>query len=424
MHRFIAAALAASSCASIAQAQTSPPALAGGSLSLEEALRQAGAASPSTDVAAAGVRAADANRAVAGLRPNPEISVETENVTGTGPYRGFNQAETTVGFALPIELGGKRSARIAVADARGTRARLETAIALADLRLRVTQAYIEAVTAERRLEVAGEQARIADEGLRVAADRVMVGASSPIDEQRAAVLQINARTALERARREVETTREILAELLGQPVSGPLDTAWFERTAAYGPVAAIDLDGTLALAAATADVTTADAQVRLARSQRIPDVTLSAGTRRYSATGDQAAVFGVSIPLPFFNNGSAAVSVARAERDQADARRRLATLDAGQAIARAQADVANAEAAARSANGPALAAALEAARIARTGYGAGKFSQLELLDAERTLAETRAAAIEALAAYHDAQARLRRLTSPAPVDLQNSGDHR
>ena len=44
----------------------------------------------------------------------------------------------------------------------------------------------------------------------------------------------------------------------------------------------------------------------------------------------------------------------------------------------------------------ALAAAEEAARIARIGYREGKFGQLDLLDAERTLAQTRAAAIDAL----------------------------
>ncbi len=422
MNRFIAAVLAASSCASIAQAQTT--AAASDALSLENALSQAGAASPSTDVATAGVLAAEASRAVAALRPNPTISVESENVAGSGPYRGFNQAETTVGFAFPLELGGKRSARIAVADARGTRARLESVIALADLRLRVSQTYIEAVAAERRLVIAGDQARIAAEGLRIATDRVQVGASSPIEEQRAAVLRINAQTALERARREVETTRGNLERLTGRPLIGALDLPWFERTAPYGPTAVVALEGTLALAAATADLATADAQVRLARSQRIPDVTLSAGTRRLSATGDHAALFGVSVPLPFFNNGRSAIGVARAERDQADARRRLAMLDAGQAIARAQADLANAGITARAANGPALQAAQEAARIARIGYGGGKFSQLELLDAERTLAETRAAAVDALAAYHDAQARLRRLVSPVPADPQNRGDFR
>ncbi|MGL1148063.1 TolC family protein, partial [Vibrio parahaemolyticus] len=90
-------------------------------------------------------------------RPNPSFEAQTENVAGSGQYRGLSSAETTVGLALPIELGGKRSARVAVADARGDRARLQAAIALADLELLVTQTYIEAAAAERRLLAAREQ---------------------------------------------------------------------------------------------------------------------------------------------------------------------------------------------------------------------------------------------------------------------------
>ncbi|WP_163471540.1 TolC family protein, partial [Escherichia coli] len=76
------------------------------------------------------------------------------------------------------------------------RAQLDAAITLADVRLKVTRAYIEAVAAERRLGIARDQLKIADEALRVAKDRVMVGESSPIDEQRTSVNQINAQTDL------------------------------------------------------------------------------------------------------------------------------------------------------------------------------------------------------------------------------------
>ena len=172
MHRMVAALLVASSCAGMAQAQTAPPPGAQDVLTLDESLAQAGASSPSTDAASAGVRAAEAGRVVAGLRPNPSISAETENVVGTGPYRGFNEAETTVTFSMPIELGGKRGARIGVAEARTGRAQLDAAITLADLRLRVTQSYIEAVAAERRLSVARDQLQITNEALRVARDRI------------------------------------------------------------------------------------------------------------------------------------------------------------------------------------------------------------------------------------------------------------
>ncbi|MBA3942762.1 MAG: transporter [Sphingopyxis sp.] len=423
MSRTLAALLAATVCVGTAVAQTPSAALADAPpLTLAEALAAARAQSPGIDAADAGIRATDAARTVAGLRPNPSFEAQTENVAGSGQYRGLSSAETTVGLALPIELGGKRSARVAVADARGDRARLQAAIALADLELLVTQTYIEAAAAERRLLAAREQVGIANEALRVASDRVQVGDTSPIDQQRAEVQAINARTAADRAERAVAVARGNLARLIGRPVTGALDSIWFNAIGGYGPVLPAQASGTLALVAAKADVATADAQVRLARAQRIPDVTISASARRLEATNDVAAVFGVSIPIPLFNNGRAAVAQAKAERDQFDAQRRLALLDTERAIAAAQAEVADAAANARAAGGPALAAAQEAARIARIGYGQGKFGQLELLEAERTLSETRATATDALAAFHDAQARLRRLTSLAPAELQNSGD--
>ena len=416
MHRVIAAVLAAAACAQTAQAQTSPIVAAqplGEALTIEQALELAGATAPGLEAASAGVRAAEAERRAAGLRPNPSINVEAENVVGTGAYSGLSSAETTVGMSLPLELGGKRSARIGVADARSARARLEVITAQADLRLRVTQAFVEAVANDRRFAVAREQLGIASEGLRGAQVRVRAGRASPLEEQRADVQRINAETALGQAERAATLARANLARLIGRE-PGPLDLAWFERTDGPGPRLPRRAEGTLALALAQADVVTADAQVRLARSQRVPDLTLSAGARRLEATNDVAAVFGVSVPLPLFNTGRASLDAARAQRDRAEALRRGALLDAQQSIASAETEVANAEANARTAAGPALAAAQEAARIARIGYREGKFGQLDLLEAERTLAQTRGAVIDALAAYHDAQARLARLTARAP----------
>jgi cobalt-zinc-cadmium efflux system outer membrane protein len=423
MQRFIAALMAAASCAGIAHAQTAPlsgvptAAPAGGDVvTLESALAQGGAASPSIEASTAGVRAATAARSVAGLKPNPEIQATTENVAGTGIYKGLRSSETTVGLALPLELGGKRSARVALANARLTRAEIQSAIAIADLRLRITQLYVEAAAAERRTEVLGEQATIAANALRIASERVRAGAASPIEQQRADVLRINAQVAVDSAARQAQAARSNLAALTGAPITGSLDRGWFDQVASlYGPSLPTEVEATLAYVAATADVRTADAQVRLARTLRVPDVTISAGARRLEQTNDTAAVIGVSIPIPIFNNGRAFVSQARAEQTQAQALRNLVALDTRQEIARAQTELANAAATARATGGPALNAAAESARIARVGYSQGKFDQIALLDAERTLSQTRQAYVDALAAYHDAEARLQRLTTPAPV---------
>jgi cobalt-zinc-cadmium efflux system outer membrane protein len=413
MHRIIAAVMAAGICASSLQAQTSPPPSAEPVLTLAEALARAGASSPFQDVASAGVRAAEAQRRVAGLRPNPSIVAESENVAGTGIYQGLRSSETTVGLALPLERGGKRGARIALAEAQIGRAGLQADIARADLRLRVTQTYVVAVAAQRRIGIARDQLGIAAEVLRVARVRVQAGRASPLEEQRAEVARVAADGAIERAERSAIVASANLARLLGVSV-GTLDDAWFQRVDSIRQSSAPGTASTLTAAAARADLDTATAQVRLARSQRVPDLTLSASARRLEQTNDVAAVFGVSIPLTVFNGGRSAVAVADAQRDQSDALRRVALLDAEQDIAGAQADAANAATTARNAAGPALAAAQEAARIARIGYREGKFGQLDLLDAERTLLETRTAAIDALAAYHDAEARLERLTADAP----------
>jgi cobalt-zinc-cadmium efflux system outer membrane protein len=417
MHRIIAAILAASACASALQAQTGQTAAAP-VLTLAEALDRASASSPFQDVAAAGIRTAEAQRRVAGLRPNPSIVGEAENVAGTGIYQGLRSSETTVGLALPLELGGKRGARIAVADAQIGRAGLQAEIARADLRLRVTQTYNAAAAGQRRVGIAEDQLGIAAEVLRGARVRVQAGRASPLEEQRADVARIAAEGALERARRSADTASGNLARLLGMPV-GQLDRSWFDTVPSIGTFLPPSTSGTLTVTAARADLDTATAQVRLARSQRVPDLTVSASARRLEQTNDVAAVFGISIPLNVFNNGRASIAVAEAQREQSEAQRRVALLDAEQDVATAQAEAENAATSARNATGPALAAATEAARIARIGYREGKFGQLDLLDAERTLLETRTAAIDALALLHDVQARLERLTAAAPLPQED-----
>ncbi len=433
MQKLLAALLAAASCASVAQAQqvqaqqarvpiSAIPAMPAQPLppfTLDQAVLAAGGAAPSASAATAAIEAAQAGRTLAGLRPNPVVQGQVENIVGSGPYRGLRSAETTVGVAIPIELGGKRSARVAVASAQVSRAELQAAIVAADVRVQVTQLYVEAVAAERRLATARDQARIAAEVLRGAGVRVQAGRASPLEQQRADVARINADANVERLTRLGEAARTNLARRIGRSIDGPLDAVLLDRLPAstFGPIAPPRIAGTLALAAADADLAIADAGIQLARANRVPDINVGPALRRLEATNDTAAVFSVSIPIPVFNNGRAAIAQATAERTRAEAVRRVTALDVEQAITDAEAEAANAATTARATVGPGLAAAQEAARIARIGYRDGKFGQLDLLDAERTLADTRVAAIDALANYQNARARLERLTAPAPTTL-------
>lgn len=414
MKRILAACLAVSCCTSAFVARADEP-----SFTLAQALERAGATSPAIESGAAGVLAAQAARSVAGLRPNPELNIQTENVAGSGDYRGFRSAETTAQVTLPLELGGKRPARVALANAQQDRAQIEQAVIAADLRLAVTQAYVTAVSAAERATVAQRQVTIAGEALRSAQVRVRAGRASPLEAQRAELAHLNAQATQEQADRLASVARANLGRLIGGPVAGTLDLRWFETLVVAGPVDRAAVSDMLTARAAALDVATADAQVLLAGAQRVPDLQLFAGPRRLSGSNDTAMLMGINIPLQIFDNGGAAQAQARAERQRADATRRMTEIQLDQAIASADAEVANAETAARIASGPALAAAQEAARIARIGYREGKFGQIDLIEAERTLLDTRMAAIDALATYHDASARRDRLVAPASLFVKD-----
>src|SRR3546814_10476901 len=101
---------------------------------------------------------------------------------------------------------------------------------------------------------------IANKAFGVSSEVVKAGDVSPIEQQRADGLRINAQVAADSAARQAQAARANLETLLGAPVTGPLDRAWFERIDGYGPPRPVDVDGTLALVAAEADVRTADAQ--------------------------------------------------------------------------------------------------------------------------------------------------------------------
>lgn len=378
-------------------AQTAP-------LTLAEALSAAQLRAPALAAADAALRAADANVDAAALRPNPTLSYRAENVLGSGQYTGFRTSEQTLEVAVPIELGGKRDARRRVAEAERGATRLGVNTARAGLTQHVTLAFIAVAAAEQRLIVTRSGHDLAGQAARVAHERVAVGKASPIEEERARVLLVNAGVRLGKAERALTLALADLGRYTGAPAPGAIAAPWFASLDA--PREQKD-PGTLpAAAAAEAQLAAAGARVDAARRDRMPDLTLTAGSRRFGDSPDRAAVLGISMPLPLFNRGSQLLARSQAEYERVQAERDGVLQDAGQALAHAEADVTDALEAAVAARGPALAAAEEAARIARLGYAAGKFPQLELIDAERALAETREAAVDASAAFHIAQARL------------------
>jgi outer membrane protein, heavy metal efflux system len=386
-------------------------------LTLDDAVGRASRQAPEVMLSALEARAASADADQAGQPLNPSISLETENFAGTGQLRGFDAYETTLALEQTFRLGGKRKlaqrlgrAEAALADAECEVQRLEAATLAGEF-------FLDLQASIQMAEVADASADLAGELVSVVQRRVDAGAAAPPELTRArtdlAVLQ----AAADAARGEVEAIALSLASLWGSaevdfvlPDAGvnslPVPQPTFEPGSAPHP----------RVSAANAEMTARSAGIDRARAEAWPDLTVSAGVRRFEDTGDSAFLAGVSLPLPIFDRNRDATRAAALRRDRAE-------LNSQAVEARLRAKQAQLAARTRAAmtrlqrlETEALPLAEEAYAAAVKGYQVGKFGLTATLDARRSLIETRASVINARLSLEKETLRLRALIGAAPFE--------
>lgn len=153
-------------------------------LTMDQALESAFANNPDLAAAQWEIGISQGDRKQAGLIPNPELSWEAEDTRRSS-------RTTTVMINQPIELGGKRGARIDVASRAQDAASIELERKRNILRAEVIQAFSSASTAQQRLLLSRQSLVLAERGVRVAQGRINSGKSSPskVHEQRYSYLK-------------------------------------------------------------------------------------------------------------------------------------------------------------------------------------------------------------------------------------------
>lgn len=360
-------------------------------VTLSDALARGQEVSPRVAKARAELKAAEGRAIQAGVRPNPEVSVEVENFSGTGPYRTFRSTETTVSVAQPFELGGKRRARKEVAAAERDYAQIALRRAEADLAYDIVVAHAELRASEDRADLARKVLARAVELARIAETLVDVGRDPPLTKLRADALLAEAKAEDLRATSELLTARQRLALLIGSD-DGELSASVQDVPVPPAlPANAQSLDERLAAAERDA----ASARVRLAQAEGVPDITASGGVRSFRESKDTAFLVSVSIPLPVFNRNRGNIYAARAEGDAAEAQLAQTRLDTRYSRREAELLLAAANERLTALSGAGLFQANEAARVAEIGYQQGKFTLIELIDAREALTSANLKLIEA-----------------------------
>jgi len=284
-------------------------------ITLEQAVARALAASPQAEADGAAVDAARAARNQASVRPNPNVTVEAENAIGTGPYNVLGQAEITATYSQTIERGGRRQARVALADRNIGVVEASGVINRLDLAARVQRAFMDVLIADARLQIAQSRLSI-EQGMRNEAIRRVRGYRDPLFVETAANARVReAELAIEQVAAERSAAVTLLASFWGgdgmdlQPQGDLLTPSGNGRALARA-------DAMLA----EAELERARAAIAYERTRATQDYTLSGGVRFLRETNDVALVASITIPLGRYDRNEGNIARAEAERRQIEFR--------------------------------------------------------------------------------------------------------
>ncbi|MBY0278702.1 TolC family protein [Candidatus Binatia bacterium] len=240
---------------------------------------------------------------------------------------------------------------------------------------------------------------------------------SPVEEGRAKVLLSQVQIEREIRARALDEARIALATSWGgtQPdfaaVSGafstvrgpePLEQLWLE------------IERNPDLARWASELAQRAASLALAEAKAIPDVTVSLGGRYYQDEQSAGVIALFSVPLPVFDRNQGAIQAAEARLAVAKVEQRVTEITVRSAVARSYQALLAAYRQALELRDRTLPEAETVFRGAQDAYARGLFRYIEVLDAQRTLFQLRAAYVDALLAYHTQITDIARLTGRDP----------
>lgn len=380
-----------------------------GTLTLSAAIDLALTSNPELSAAANELRAVEGAVIQAGILPNPEVATSVEDTQNKATRT------TTIQVNQRIELGGKRSARIASAERGRDVAAADLAAKSLEVRATVIGAFFDVLVAQERIQQAEDLLSLAQRASQAASRRVTAGKISPVEETKARVAEASARVELNQAQRELVIARKRLAASWGS--STPRFEQAEGRTDMLPPVRSTEeitrrLNVSPALLRARHEVDRFSALADLERSRGIPDVTVSLGSKKVEELGRNQTIVGFSIPFPIFDRNQGNVLEAQRRADKARDELSVTEVRLGTEVTQNEERLKALVVEAQALQSEIMPGARSAYEAASKGFELGKFSFLEVLDAQRTFFQARAKYLRSLSDAHRTAAELERVLGP------------
>jgi outer membrane protein, heavy metal efflux system len=398
--RAVAAALMV--CSAVARAEPA-------SLGLGETLRRVADVGPDQAVARAQLPVAAADVRTARMFPNPSIGVNG------------GRSEPIVAGVLTLHLPilGQRGAHVRAAEQALEQTRLEVTLSLWKLRHDARVAYYTAARADDELTIARQVETLTRRVAQIAAERYDAGAGSLLEKLQAQLVEDRAlQDVLDRQAAQRVAHLE-LARLVGEPSGSlpPLADA-LATVGATPPIEALLGDAERAhpeLRALLAERFAAEARAHAGRADRRPVFNLDLGVELLDPTtcgnpdGGERCVAprgALSFDLPLFNLNGGPIARAEAEARAARIKQGAAAQRIAMQVRAAYESFTAATTRARFFDTRYVPSATQVEAMAREGFAAGRTGLLPLIEAQRSLLDSRLGQTEARFAVQAARADL------------------
>jgi len=314
-------------------------------ITLNDALEQAYARNPRLQASQAEPRVAAASLVQAHARPNPILSLNA-----SGDSNGLGQ--TGLSYSQELELGGKREARIAVAQAEQARVEHQVQEARRQLALSVKQAFYDRLLAQEVLALQLETVGTVERQLELTRAGIAGGRLPGMDATRLEGELARRQAAVAEAQAEVARTGLTLGRLLGldqaQEVAGELG-----RSHTLPPLEELLASQSRPdVQAARGQAEVREREVSLEEARGVSNLTLLGGLgyERIYIPGNNISPQGVinfiddralglrlqlSIPLPISDTNEGNIEKARVRAEQARLEERALVQEAGAELRRA-----------------------------------------------------------------------------------------
>lgn len=376
----------------------SGPELPGEALTLDRLVALAAAQNP--DLAAAWARAEMARGRLvqAGLYPNPVLSWAASDLdhhhSAAGKQGPLVQQQIVTAGKLRLDQAAAREG-VAAAD-------WQALTRWYDVVTRIRLAYFELAAAHRDVAANEQDVRIAEEGLSVARRLQQAGVGTQPDVLRALVDRDQNQIQLAVAQQRLHTAWRQLAVAVGVPALPPGEPASDLEAAApryeWEPVRQAVLERSSEIQDARAAVRQAEAQLRRALVENVPNLQLQAQPYYDFIEQDAQYFFQAGAMLPIFNKNQGNILAARANLARAREEVRLAELRLTDRLAVAFQRYQAAREQVETYRERILPNAAESLRLVRLGYERGdpKYDYTSVLQAQRILVQARLAYVQVL----------------------------